>query len=110
MNPDEPSFITEPRGGFDEMSTERDVIIAVATSDADLQHDDDVLIDTEAAPFEVEVDADELVATIEMGSWVGNGQKVRLASFAGRVNELLDESDFRSAWGTWLSPAGDAAD
>lgn len=103
QTPDDPEFVTEHRGGWDAWDTERTVIVGVSTpSGIELTTGDTVTVDVAAAPAEIPTDATEITATVEMGSWVGDGRKVEIESDSPWFTTLLDESEFRAAWGDWL--------
>lgn len=105
---DAPTFLTELRGGWDEWSTERSVLVEVASPSGDsLQTNDELTVDADAAPESVGVgeNTGDVTVTIEMGSWVDNGREVVIeADTTPWFSVRLDETEFRAAWGEWLKP------
>lgn len=102
---DEPTFLTEIRGGWDEWDTQREVLTAVALPSGDeLTTNDEVTVTLSDSPVDVPGDG-EVAATVEVGSWVGDGRQVEVEGFDPKWFSVhLSEDEFRNAWGEWLHP------
>lgn len=103
---DEPVFLTERRGGWDEWDDVRIEITGIGLPNGtDLEFGDEVLVDAEAAGIDVE--PDEFIVDIEFGNWI-DFQEVKLESWRPNFETRLSESEFQDAWGDWVSlPNGD---
>ena len=108
INPDQPTFLTERRGGQDPWEDERTVVIAVALPSGDeLTTNDEITADLAAAPDSIGVDATDddscVTAQLEIGSWIGGGKEAEVESTTTPwFSVTLSESAFRDAWGDWL--------
>lgn len=96
--PEQPNFVIERRGGFDEWSEARDVLVDIELPDGRL------------SPFgkvTVRRDGEEFTAQLEAVDSFGDptGRCVAVESWVPEFEEVLSESEFQAAWGEWLFPA-----
>lgn len=95
---EEVSFVTEIRGGWDEWSDERKVIVSIETPDGTLSPHGTVRVKRDGEEFE-----GDLEPVTPAGEVSGNKTRVKVSSWTPEFDSgPLTEDEFADAWGDWL--------